>query len=323
MRAQLRHLMPTGAGTMRVGQIGSPQLAHETSVSTSGGSRSGERAPARRLPYDRWASRGLRQHEPAGARAVEARKSERRERSIDRAPDDHGGATRTPSPSGENAMKSPSQSSTPISSIARPPSRSPCGMPRRPASSPCGRRRPPGVPAPAATAASTQRREHEWQHQQRGEGERRDDDGDGERRERRCQRDRGEPPAHAPTRVGRDQADEQHVGERREVGEHRGEEREARVLRAGDGDRKARDGAEERRADPVGDESPAVASEGRRDQVGVVASRADGSTVGCVSDGVATARQGTCRRRAGRRSGEPCARAPPAGRGASTRRAAT
>jgi hypothetical protein len=34
--AQSRHLIPTGAGTMQSGQIGLPQLEHETSVSTRG-----------------------------------------------------------------------------------------------------------------------------------------------------------------------------------------------------------------------------------------------------------------------------------------------
>jgi hypothetical protein len=36
MRAQSRHLTPTGACTMQSVQIGFPQLEHETSVSTFG-----------------------------------------------------------------------------------------------------------------------------------------------------------------------------------------------------------------------------------------------------------------------------------------------
>jgi hypothetical protein len=35
-RAQSRHLIPTGAGTMQSGQIGLPQFEHDTPVSTLG-----------------------------------------------------------------------------------------------------------------------------------------------------------------------------------------------------------------------------------------------------------------------------------------------
>ena len=97
MRAHDAHLMPTGACTMQSGQIGSPQFAQETSVSTDGWltQRGIGLVLDGSIRPDATRAFAGRTSLP-GTRPVERAEDERGERAEDRAPDDHRGAARAP-----------------------------------------------------------------------------------------------------------------------------------------------------------------------------------------------------------------------------------